>query len=153
MVPFSYENISFSRNEKEARKEKESCLCKGRFQYSCILLRFENTLRLMPWVPLPQENPFVQEPPPTTKGTTQYSDQWASWKYRGKNQAGHMGVSILHITISGKFKRRSCPPRRHHPFYIIKGKNLQNGANVGLNKDLLVLFLFLSSYLDLPNLF
>jgi len=46
MFPCSHGNISFLQNEKEARKLKESCFCKGRFQYLCILLRFGNTLGL-----------------------------------------------------------------------------------------------------------
>jgi hypothetical protein len=39
MIPWKY----FS----STRKLKGSCLCKGRFQYLCILLRFGNTLELM----------------------------------------------------------------------------------------------------------
>jgi hypothetical protein len=46
MFPQSHGNISFVRNKKETRKLKESCLCKGRFLYSCVLLRFGNTLEL-----------------------------------------------------------------------------------------------------------
>jgi len=46
MFPCSHGNISFLRNQKEARKLKESCSHKGRFQYLCIHLRFGNTLGL-----------------------------------------------------------------------------------------------------------
>jgi len=34
--------------KKESRKLKESCLRKGRFLYSCVLLRYRNTIRLTP---------------------------------------------------------------------------------------------------------
>ncbi len=44
----SHGNISFLRNRKQVRKSTESCLCKGRFSYFCVLLRFGNTLRLTP---------------------------------------------------------------------------------------------------------
>jgi hypothetical protein len=97
---------------------------------------------------------------PICTGTSPYNKKYDAifrsvsiLKIQRENQVGRMGVSILHITISGKFKSRSYPPRSHHPCYIIKGKNLQNGANVGLNKDVLVLFLFLSSYLYFPKFF
>ncbi len=53
MFSRSNANISFLRNRKEVRKSKESCLCKGRFPYLWVLLRFKNTLGLMPSGALP----------------------------------------------------------------------------------------------------
>jgi hypothetical protein len=44
-------------------KIKKSCLCKERFQYLCILLRFVNTLGLTPSNDVPGENSLVLEPP------------------------------------------------------------------------------------------
>ncbi len=44
MFSRSQGNISVSQNEKKTRKQKESCLHKGRFQDLCILLRLGNSL-------------------------------------------------------------------------------------------------------------
>ncbi len=70
-VPFPMGIFLFLPNEKEARKQKESCLHKGKFQYPCILLRFQdnNTLgALTPSSPLlAQENTLVWQPPLTRK--------------------------------------------------------------------------------------
>ncbi len=49
MFPRSHGNGSFLRIGKEARKFKRVFVCvMGRFLYSCVLLRFGNTLRFMP---------------------------------------------------------------------------------------------------------
>jgi hypothetical protein len=40
------EIYSFLQNGKEVKKSQESYLCKGRFPYECVLLRFGNTLGL-----------------------------------------------------------------------------------------------------------
>jgi hypothetical protein len=60
MFPHSQGNISFQQSRIEARKSRESCLHKGSFLYSCVLLWFRNTL-----VPSPE----VQEHPGAHSGT------------------------------------------------------------------------------------
>jgi hypothetical protein len=55
------EIFPFDNMRKKVGNKKESCLLlKGRFLFSCVLLRFGNTLGFMPSrVPLPQENALV----------------------------------------------------------------------------------------------
>ncbi len=62
MFPCSHGNMSFVLNQKEARKSKELFM-KGEvlILVRCVLLRFGNTLGLMPLgkVPLPPENALI----------------------------------------------------------------------------------------------
>ncbi len=68
MFPHSHGNISFLRNGKEARKSKESPLCKGMFSNSCVLLRFGNTLGLMLSSASPSGEHARMGTSPSTKG-------------------------------------------------------------------------------------
>jgi hypothetical protein len=49
MFPCSHDLFFSYEKEKEGRKWKESCLSKGRFLYSYVLLRFGNAVGLMLW--------------------------------------------------------------------------------------------------------
>jgi hypothetical protein len=63
---FPWKYFFLTKWERSKEMRKESCLCKGRFQYSCILLWFGKTLqKLLPWGAPP--------PPPTPAALPQVS--------------------------------------------------------------------------------
>jgi len=85
----------FNKMGKKQGNKKESCLCKGRFPYSCILLRFGNTLwRLMPsGAPHPPRQPSPRFPDPRLHFLLA------------------MGVSRLHLAVT---RFSSSPPRVYY---------------------------------------
>jgi hypothetical protein len=121
-------NISFLRNGKEARKSKESPLCKGRFLNSCILLRFGKTLGLMLSSAFPSGEHAHIGTSPTTKGGTPYSSsRHLIHTYLVHKVCNHLEkenhfisrVTKLYLNCHLPFNRSWKPPSSCFFFFLI----------------------------------